>query len=51
MTREKQGTIRLAYQQPASSSFVSEQTSHQQQLAVLFSQNKSASAISHQPSE
>jgi hypothetical protein len=29
MAREKQGTDRLAYQPPASSSFISEQTSHQ----------------------
>jgi hypothetical protein len=39
----------LAYQAPASSTFLSEQTSHQQ--PVLFSQNKSASVISHQPNE
>jgi hypothetical protein len=42
--------VRLAYQPPASSNFLSEQTSHQQP-AVLFSQNKSAPAISHQPNE
>jgi hypothetical protein len=30
--------VRLAYQPPASCTFLSEQTSHQ--LAVLFSQNK-----------
>jgi hypothetical protein len=54
----------LAYQPPASSVFLSEQTSHQpavffsqnkpatsNQPAVLFSQNKSAPAISHQPNE
>jgi hypothetical protein len=40
----------LTYQPPANITFLSEQTSHQQQLAVLFSQNKSAPAISHQPS-
>jgi hypothetical protein len=42
--------VRSAYQPPVSSTFLSEQTSHQQS-AVLFSQNKSAPAISHQPSE
>jgi hypothetical protein len=41
--------VRLAYQPPASSTFLSEQTSHQP--AVLFSQNKSAPAISHQPTK
>jgi hypothetical protein len=41
--------VRLAYQPPTSSTFLSEQTSHQP--AVLFSQNKSVSAISHQPNE
>jgi hypothetical protein len=41
----------LAYQPPASSTFLSEQISHQQQPAVLFSQNKPAPAISHQPTE
>jgi hypothetical protein len=39
----------LAYQPPASSTFLSQQTSHQP--AVLFSQNKPAPAISHQPTE
>jgi hypothetical protein len=39
----------LAYQPPANSTFISEQTSHQP--AVLFSQNKPAPAISHQPNE
>jgi hypothetical protein len=34
---------------PASSTFLSEQTSHQQ--PVLFSHNKSAPAINHQPNE
>jgi hypothetical protein len=42
-------SVRLAYQPRASSTFLSEQTSNQP--AVLFSQNKSASAISHQPNE
>jgi hypothetical protein len=41
--------VRLAYQSPASSTFLSEQTSNQP--AVLFSQNKPAPAISHQPTE
>jgi hypothetical protein len=57
----------LAYQPPASSTFLSEQTSHQQPTsstflseqtstshqpaAVLFSQNKPAPAINHQPNE
>jgi hypothetical protein len=37
-------SVRLAYHPPASSTFLSEQTSNQP--AVLFSQNKSASATS-----
>jgi hypothetical protein len=41
--------VRLACQLPANSTFLSEQTSHQP--AVLFSQNKSAPTISHQPNE
>jgi hypothetical protein len=41
--------VRLAYQPPANSTFLSEQISHQP--TVLFSQNKSAPAISHQPNE
>jgi hypothetical protein len=41
--------VRLAYQPPASSTFLSQQTSNQP--AVLFSQNKPAPAISHQPTE
>jgi hypothetical protein len=41
--------VRLSYQPPASSTFLSQQTSHQP--AVLFSQNKLAPAISHQPNE
>jgi hypothetical protein len=40
----------LAYQPPASSTFLSEQISHQQP-AVLFSKNKSAPATGHQPNE
>jgi hypothetical protein len=43
--------VRSAYQPPVSSTFLSEQTSHSNQPAVLFSRNKSASAISHQPNE
>jgi hypothetical protein len=39
--------VRLAYRPPASSTFLSEQTSHQP--ALLFSQNNPAPAISHQP--
>jgi hypothetical protein len=46
--RNKQ-PVRSAYQPPASSTFLSEQTSNQP--AVLFSQNKSAPDISHQPNE
>jgi hypothetical protein len=41
--------VRLAYQPPASCTFLSEQISHQP--AVLFSQNKSAPAINHQANE
>jgi hypothetical protein len=40
-----------AYQPPASSAFLSEQTSTSNQPAVLFSQNKPAPAISHQSNE
>jgi hypothetical protein len=39
----------LAYQPPAIITFLSEQTSNQP--AVLFSQNKPAPAIRHQPNE
>jgi hypothetical protein len=45
------GRVRLAYQPPASSNFLSEQTTTSNQPTVLFSQNKSAPAISHQPNE
>jgi hypothetical protein len=41
----------LAYQPPASSTFLSEQTATSNQPAVLFSQKKSTPAISHQPTE
>jgi hypothetical protein len=43
--------VRLAYQPPASNTFLSEQTSHQQPANSIFSQNKPAPAISHQPNE
>jgi hypothetical protein len=46
--------VRSAYQPPASSTFLSERTSpatSRNQPAVLFSQNKPAPAISHQPTE
>jgi hypothetical protein len=43
--------VGLAYQPPASSTFLSEQTNHQQPASILFSQNKPAPAISHQPNE
>jgi hypothetical protein len=43
--------VRLAYQPPANSTFLSQQISTSNQPAVLFSQNKSAPAISHQPNE
>jgi hypothetical protein len=46
---QNHGPVRLAYQPSASSTFLSQQTSNQP--AVLFSQNKSAPAISHQPNE
>jgi hypothetical protein len=41
--------IRLAYQPPVNNTFLSKQTSNQS--TVLFSQTKSALAISHQPNE
>jgi hypothetical protein len=46
----------LAYRPPDTSTFLSEQTSHQQpatsnQPPVLFSENKPAPTISHQPNE
>jgi hypothetical protein len=41
--------VRLAYQPPANSIFLSEQTNHQP--AIHLSQNKPAPAISHQPNE
>jgi hypothetical protein len=39
--------VRSAYQPPASSTFLSEQISHQQPVNSTFSQNKPAPAISH----
>jgi hypothetical protein len=42
--------VRLAYQPPASSTFLSDKKpATSNQPTVLFSQNKSAPAISHQP--
>jgi hypothetical protein len=43
--------VRLPYQLPANSIFLSQQTATSNQPAVLFSQNKPAPAISHQPTE
>jgi hypothetical protein len=43
--------LRLAYQPPAINTFISEQISHSNQPAVLFSHNNPAPAISHQPNE
>jgi hypothetical protein len=44
---EFRGTVRLAYQPPASSTFISEQTSHQQPASsTLLSEQTSTS---HQP--
>jgi hypothetical protein len=41
----------LAYQSPASSTFLSEQTSHQQPTNSIFLSEQSAPAINHQPNE
>jgi hypothetical protein len=41
----------LAYETPASRTFLSEQTSRRNQPTILFSQNKPAPGISHQPNE
>jgi hypothetical protein len=43
--------VRLAYQPPASSTFLSQQTSHQQPASSTFLSNKPAPGISHQPTE
>jgi hypothetical protein len=43
--------VRLAYQPPASSTFLSEQTSHHQPSNSTFLSHKSAPAIGHQPNE
>jgi hypothetical protein len=43
--------VRLAYQPPANSIFLSDKPATSNQPAVLFSQNKPAPAISHQPNE
>jgi hypothetical protein len=43
--------VRLAYQPPANSTFSQNKPATSNQPAVLFSQNKPALAISHQPTE
>jgi hypothetical protein len=43
--------VRLASQPQVSSTFLSEQTTTSNQPTLLFSHNKSAPAISHQPNE
>jgi hypothetical protein len=43
--------VRLAYQPPANSTFLSEKPVTGNQPTLLFSQNKPAPAISHQPTE
>jgi hypothetical protein len=43
--------VRLAYQPPANSIFLSEQTSNEQPASSTFLSDESASAISHQPNE
>jgi hypothetical protein len=43
--------VRLAYQPPASSTFPQNKSATSNQPTVLFSRNKSAPAISHQPNE
>jgi hypothetical protein len=43
--------VRLAYQPPASSTFLSQQITYQQPASSTFLQNKPASAISHQSNE
>jgi hypothetical protein len=43
--------VRLAYQPPASSTFLSEQTSHQQPANSNFLSEQNKLAISHQPNE
>jgi hypothetical protein len=43
--------VRLAYQPPASSTFLSDEPTTSNQPTVLFSQNKSAPVISHPPNE
>jgi hypothetical protein len=54
MNEEKTQVYQLicsAYQPPASSTFLSEQTSHQQSASSTFLSEQSALAISHQPNE
>jgi hypothetical protein len=41
----------LAYQPPASSNFVSQQTSHQQPASSTFFSKQTSTATSHQPTE
>jgi hypothetical protein len=43
------GPVRLAYQPPASSTFLSEQTSHQQPVSSTFISQQIS--INHQPNE
>jgi hypothetical protein len=43
--------VRLAYQPPANSTFLSEQTNHQQTASSTFLLDKPSPAISHQPNE
>jgi hypothetical protein len=43
--------VRSAYQPPASSTFLSEQTSHQQSTSSIFLSEQSTPVISHQPNE
>jgi hypothetical protein len=41
----------LAYQPPASSTFLSEEISHQQSVSSTFSQNKPTPTANYQPNE
>jgi hypothetical protein len=45
------GPVRLAYQPPANSNFLSEQISHQQSASSTFLSEQITPAISHQPNE
>jgi hypothetical protein len=51
LTYSNRRPVRLAYQPPASSTFLLKKSATSNQPAILFSQNKSAPAISHQPNE